>query len=156
MRELPEAGGLVLTERIKFMGENGSLTVEVYRYERPGTEDADDANWLNCEVSVKAGAFGGNFKCAFTTHDFVALHQRLKTAVESLTGNVSFQNTEADLFLNIDFGKRGATLVHGKAQPHRSPEGTLSFEFDSDQSYLAQTLCQLEAVLRHFPVRQMS
>ena len=39
-------------------------------------EDQDDANWLKCEVSLKAGPFSGAFNAAFTTFGPVALEPK--------------------------------------------------------------------------------
>jgi hypothetical protein len=52
------------------------------------------------------------------------------------------------------FNKRGTATINGTAHPHRSPEASLVFRFDTDQSYLAETLRQLETVLRRFPIKQ--
>jgi hypothetical protein len=143
-----------VAEQIKFVGEQGTVIIEVYGYERPGADDQDDANWLKCEVTIKAGPFSGAFKSAFTTYDLIALAERLKGALATLSGTVSFQNTENDIAFNIELDKRGNANIHGTAQPHRSQEAFLTFRFDTDQSCLAQTLSQLQAVLRHFPVKQ--
>lgn len=143
-----------MAEQIKFVCDQGGLTIEVYGYERPDTEDQDDANWLKCEVGIKAGPFSGAFKSAFTTYDLIALAERLKSSLAALSGTVSFQNTEHDIMLEIGFDKRGAASINGTAQPHRSLEASLAFRFDTDQSCLTQTLHQLEAVLRRFPAKQ--
>ena len=143
-----------MTEQIKFACEQGALTIEVCGYERPGAEDQDDANWLRCEVSIKAGPFSGAFKSAFTTHDLIALAERLRGTLAALSGTVSFQNSEQDIVFDIAFDKRGTASINGTAQPHRALEACLTFRFDTDQSCLAQTLRQLEAVLRSFPAKQ--
>jgi hypothetical protein len=141
-------------EQIKFAGEQGSLVIEISGYERPGAEDQDDANWLRSEVTIKIGPFSGAFKSAFMTYDLIGLHDRLKNGLAALSGTLSFQNTEHDIAFDIEFDKRGAATISGTAHPHRTPEASLKFGFDTDQSYLAQTLSQLEAVLRKFPVKQ--
>ena len=143
-----------MAEQIKFAGEQGSLVVEIYGYERAEVEDQDDANWLRSELTIKAGPFSGAFKSAFTTYDLVGLHDRLRNGLAALSGTLSFQNTEHDVAFDIEFGKGGGATISGTVHPHRSPEVSLKFNFDTDQSYLTQTLCQLEAVLRRFPVKQ--
>jgi hypothetical protein len=142
-----------VAEQIKFAGEQGGLTIEVYGYERPAAGDQDDANWLKCELSIKAGPFGGTFKCAFTTYDIIALAERLRGALAA-SGTVSFQNTEGDLDLDIALDKRGGTVIKGRANARGLQEISLQFRFDSDQSYLTQTLGQLDTVLRRFPAKQ--
>lgn len=140
--------------QIKIAGEQGSLTIEVHGYERPSAKDPDDANWLRCDLTIKAGPFTGAFKCALTTYDLFAFAERLKSSLAVLSGTASFQNTEQDIAFEIDFDRRGTARIQGTAQPHRSLEGSLGFRFDTDQTYLAQSLRQLEAVLRSFPVKQ--
>jgi hypothetical protein len=143
-----------VTERIRFAGEQGELTIDVHAYERPDASDRDDANWLSCEIAIKAGPFAGTFRCAFTTFDLLTLAERLSGALKVLSGTVSFQNTEQDIDFQIDFDKRGTAILRGEVRSHRSPEISLGFRFDSDQTYLAQSLRQTETVLRKFPVRQ--
>lgn len=141
--------------QIQIAGEQGGLTIEVQGYERPWANDQDDANWLKCHIAIKAGPFTGTFKSSFTTYDLVALAERLKGALGTLAGTVSFENSEGDVVLEIIFDKRGAATIQGTAQPHRSPEGSLTFRLDTDQTYLAQSLRQLNAVIRSFPVKQV-
>jgi hypothetical protein len=143
-----------VAEVIKFGGEQGSITIAIQGYERPGTENYDDANWLRCEVTVKADPFSGMFRCDFTTHDLVVLAEPLKRSLASLSGTVTFRSTEQDVVFDIVFDeKRGTAEIHGKAQPHRWLGACLSFRLDTDQSYLAQSLREIEAVLRKFPVK---
>jgi hypothetical protein len=143
-----------MPEQITLSGEQGSLVIQIYGYERPSAEDQDDANWLRCEVAVKVGPFAGTFKAAFTTYDLIAFSERLRSAVTTLAGSVSFQNTEGDIDLDIALDKRGGAVIKGRANPNGLLETFLQFRLDSDQSYLTQTLGQLEAVLRSFPARQ--
>jgi hypothetical protein len=143
-----------VTTQIKLAGEQGALLVEVRGYERPATKDQDDANWLRCEVSIKVGPFGGAFKAAFTTYDLIVLAERLKRALATPSGTVSFQSTEGDIDLDIVLDKRGGAIIRGRANPNGWQGTFLQFQFESDQSYLTQTLGQIEAALRSFPVKQ--
>jgi len=143
-----------MPEQITLAGEQGSLVIQVYGYERPSAEDQDDANWLRCELAVRVGPFAGTFKAAFTTYDLIAFSERLRSAVTTLSGTLSFQNTEGDIDLAIALDKRGGAVIKGRANPSGWLETSLQFRFDSDQSYLTKTLGQLEAVLRRFPAKQ--
>ncbi len=138
---------------ISITGEGGRITIEVLAYENPSAANQDDANWLATKLAVEAGPFSGSFKVAFTTHDFISLHDQLKKAAESLSGTVSFQNLEDDLSLNIEFDKRGRATVSGVAHPHGSQRVALHFRFETDQSVLNRTAQELGAVLRQFPVK---
>jgi len=142
-----------MTEQIKFAGEQGNLTIEVHGYERPATEDQDDANWLRCGATIKAGPFTGAFNIGLTTHDVTALREQLKNALATMSDSVSFSSIENDISFDIRFDKRGSAIISGTVQPHRSLTASLAFRFDTDQSYLTQTLCQLDAVTHRFPIK---
>jgi hypothetical protein len=137
-----------------FSGAGGRVSVEVSDYERSGTPDFHDANWLIASVSISAGSFSGSFAISIGTYDLVELHRQLRLALDALVGTVSFENMETDLALTVEFQGNGKARIAGEARPHSSPAGTLAFAFDSDQSYLALTLEQLSAILRRFPVKK--
>jgi hypothetical protein len=143
-----------VAEDITIGSKQGRISIEVDGYERPLAENQDDANWLKCIISVNAGPFSGSFKTAFTTHDFVVLHERIQNQLAEMSGDITFENTEGDLTLNINIDKKGTALMSGTVHPHKSLETSLRFEFESDQSYIEQTRRQVQAVIRKFPVRQ--
>ena len=80
-----------------FFAENDKVEVRLLDFENRSGEDEVDAIWLDSTVTVKAGAFLGSFKAAFTTHDLVNRHEQLKSALEYQSGRVSVQSTEGDL-----------------------------------------------------------
>ena len=143
-------------KEITLTGEQGRLVLQVASYENPSATDGNDANWLASSISVQAGPFSGVLNAAFTTHDLFNLYEQLKKALASLSGSVTFQSTEGDLSLTIEFNKRGAATISGVIQPHGSHGASvLQFQLDTDQSALSQSLRQLEVALRLFPVKQM-
>jgi hypothetical protein len=143
-----------MSEQITISGHGGSLIVHVSSYERPGANDPDDANWLTSDAAIKVGVFSGEFRFALTTHDLIDFHEALKTGLSTLSGVVPFRTTERDIALEIIFDQRGTAAIKGSVEPQTSLEASLCFRFDTDQSYLTQTLRQLEAVLRKFPLKQ--
>jgi hypothetical protein len=86
-----------MTEGIKFWGEQGSLVMEVYGYERPTATNKDDANWLRCALTMKAGPFAGTFDVAFTTYDFIKLRDDLKKALAPCPEPFPFRTLKAML-----------------------------------------------------------
>src|SRR5579884_2627845 len=115
-----------------FLGDGAKITIEVFDYENPLAQDPDDASWLKSELAVHAGPFSGAFKTALTTHDLAALYQRIYEGLQSLSERVSFQTTEGDLDLNIDFFKSGKAQIQGVVQPHGVARTALNYQFQSD------------------------
>lgn len=141
---------------VTIAGDGGSLTVEVLGYEDSSGQDISDANWLVCRVivTIGAGTFSCDFRAAFTTHDFAQFREQLNEAVSRLTGMASFITDEDALRLSVQMGERGNAHVEGIARVCGPPEATLSFSFESDQSFLNQTLHALGALLSQFPIKE--
>lgn len=144
--------------KIEIGGQGARLTVEVLGYENPSAQDISDANWLRCQVMIRIGerAFSADFPASFTTSDFVRFREELSTVLTKLSGTASFLTDEEALCLSIEIGRTGGALVEGVAQTDGQPQASLSFSFDSDQSFLSRTLHDLEAVVTHFPVKEHS
>jgi len=80
----------------------------------------------------------------------------LDEAQRSLKGTAVFATLESGLKLEIRFKAAGHAEVFGTVQSKLSvvPSRTkLDFSFESDQSFLSQTVEGLRAVLQQFPVR---
>jgi hypothetical protein len=144
----------LMSAKFTFFAENDKVEVRLLDFEIRSGENVGDTVWLDSTVTVKAGAFLGSFKAAFTTHDLVNLHEQLKSALESQSGKVSVQSTEGDLSLAIEFDGHGGASMSGVATPHRLRRATLHFHVDTDQFALFRTLHELEDALQEFPVKQ--
>ena len=146
-----------MSVEIEINGQGSRLRVEVLGYENPSAQDISDANWLRCQVMIKIGeAFLADFPASFTTSDFVRFRDELSTVLTKLSGTASFLTDEEALSLSIDIGRTGGALVSGVAQTEGQPQASLSFSFDSDQSFLIQTLHGLDALVTHFPIKEHS
>jgi len=144
-----------MADQIRFSGEgDGVLIIEISDYERQLADNEDDANWLSSTITVQAGPLGGTFAAALTTHDLVVLYERLRAALQSLSGIVNFESTEEDISLEFSFSRRGSVSISGVAKPHASAAGVLQFRLETDQSLINVAVQQLSIAVLHFPVRQ--
>jgi hypothetical protein len=64
----------------------------------------------------------------------------------ALTGGTSLESVEHDFALRVEIAK-GKGLVHGSVTTQFRDDGGLTFELTTDQSYLRETLRQIEATL---------
>lgn len=134
-------------------GPGARCTIHVLGYENPTAQDPSDANWLSCCVSLRCDRFSAECPAAFSTQDFGALAEELRTVLGSVTGAASFHADEEVLSLSINLGRTGNASVSGVLRLPGSTHGMLSFSFESDQTYLSETLRHLEALTRTFPAR---
>ena len=131
------------------------VSVVVEGYERELAEEVSDANWLKCTIKLGIGAFSAEFYATMTTHDFVEFQSELSKSIKNLSGIATFRTDEEWLSLDIEINARGAAHVCGVAQVHGLPKAKLTFEFETDQSYLSRTCFQLEKVVQNFPIRKL-
>lgn len=135
-------------------GTGGSISIEVLGYENAAASNESDANWLKSRIKVVAGPFSGEFDAALTTQDFVYFERELNELLRSLQGKATFQTDEEWLRFEVVMGSRGTCTVSGAAKTSSGSQASLRFAFESDQSWLAETMRALAEVVENFPVRQ--
>lgn len=133
--------------------EQESITITVFGYERSPVGEFYDDNWLRCEVSVRAGAFGGEFPASFLTSELEALRQGLAQLHDTLQGGYDFESMERQLMFRVSCDRLGGIGISGEAMDRPGDGNRLGFGFSMDQTYLAKTLSGLSEVMQAFPVR---
>jgi hypothetical protein len=142
-----------MSPQVSIKGHGASISIEASGYERPIAQNVDDANWLKCRVTVNLGYFTGEYPGAFETSDFVRFRDGLEKILSTMGGMASFETCEEALNCTIEMRGSGTARIKGKAQIHQNVAATLSFSFESDQSFIAQTLREVEAIIAEYPVR---
>lgn len=115
--------------------------------------DADDANWLLAEIQIAVSAFTGKYPANLRREDFVRFHQSLAAMLEIVSGKAVFATMEGQLRLEIEMTRRGTATVSGEAVAQDAPRVALEFSFESDQSYLQETLAAVRSAVQGFPVK---
>ena len=134
-------------------GVGAELAISVRGYERPESEDPDDGNWLVCDVHVRTSGHSASYGASFTTHDFVDFREQLKKTLHDLQGEATFTTMENALEFALVFSRTGHVLVRGKTALTGGMSAELSFSFETDQSYVAETAQGLDQIVHAFPVR---
>jgi hypothetical protein len=146
-----------MTKTVEIRGHSGHIKIEVQGYERPEATDDDDANWLVASCNVVVGEFTCILRLSLVTSDFVQFLAQLEKAVGSLSGNATFATLEEGLQVEINFNCAGHADLFGRARSRISlvpKQSELSFSFETDQSFLAQTLRELKGIVAQFPIRK--
>jgi hypothetical protein len=141
-----------MPEQISICGDSGRLMIQVLGYENPAADNKEDANWLSCRLVLTVGPFRTDLAVSFTTYDFPQFLRELKAAHAQLRGTASFQTLEDALRLDILVEPSGRARVSGVVQVANEVQATLSFSYESDQSFLGKTLQELEAAVQQFPI----
>jgi|ERR1022692_3395617 hypothetical protein len=145
-----------MTNKWALRGEGTELDISVVSYERTAADNQSDANWLHCKVTGVFGAFRCSGEYSMMTSEFVEFEDAVRSGIEGRSTKVCFSTMEEGLGWDIEFNGRGQTTVSGFVKSTGNPKATLSSSFQSDQSYLQQTLSELIAVNRQFPIRTLT
>ena len=141
---------------IKFsiQGNGQKISISIYGYENDQAQDFDDANWLSCKISVTIDPFFFEFDASLTTQNFLYFYGDLNRMLETLEGKVFFQADEGWIEINLDPSSLGKVIVSGIIRPPSfEAKTTLTFKFETDQSYLSKANIDLNQILKEFPIR---
>lgn len=133
-------------------GEGGRLTVEVLGYENSRPQTVSDANWLRARIRFDAGGCALRIEAALTTQDVKYFFDELEGVLSSLDGSASLTTHEEAIGLRVKLTKTGAAHVSGELKELGAAKVKVEFEFESDQSYLGQTLAELRGIQLMYPV----
>ena len=133
--------------------EHERVEVTVSGYERQPSGDYHDDNWLTVEVSLAVGGFGGRFQASFLTAELTEFRDQLVALNKSLKGEAKLATMETQLLLSLTGNGRGGISLKGEAWDQPGIGNRLAFGFNLDQTHLANTLRELDAVIERFPVR---
>jgi hypothetical protein len=142
-----------VTREVSIGGEGCRLILSVSGYQFPEAEDSDDANWLGASVEVSAGTtgrFAGAYAGFLRCDDLARFRDELRVVLESLDGRATFHDLESRVGADIQLTRgRGVLEVFVREDIGARLEVTA----DTDQTYLAETLGDLDQLLAEFPVR---
>lgn len=136
---------------VEIAGEGAQLRIEVVSHSDVATIDPDDAEWIRCDVELKVGGLRALIGANFVRDDFANLGDELAAALETVSGTASFETYEDALAFEVAFQPNGGAQVSGRAVGSERPRAVVSFDFETDQSYLRQSLVQLRRITRAFP-----
>lgn len=138
--------------KVCIRGDAVSITLAVAGYERPQNTDVDDANWLVGTVSISAPNLSGTAGLTLVTTELNTFCTQLRNAQEIVSGTARLETLEEGISLVVRYGSLGRAEVEGRITLDHGPRLSVSFSFETDQSYLAATLMELEQAVSDFPV----
>jgi len=136
----------------KIAGQGASITVNIITRESPDTKNVYRANGLTCEVELDVPPFTGRFKASYTTQEFFRFWTGLSMVLSSSKGEAVFGSDEDTFQVTVSIEARDRGLVKGTTRVHAQSKTTVSFSFETDQTYLNKTCKDLEAVITQYPI----
>ena len=111
-----------------------------------------DKNWIKTKVTIKGGAFSGQYVADFMTTDFELLKRDIKKLDKDFNGTAKFESIEGQLSLNISGDGLGHFEVKCLAQDQAGIGTTLSFALSFDQTELTRLIIELDKITKAFPI----
>jgi hypothetical protein len=137
---------------LEFTDAGDIIRIEPLSQSYPNGELDWDRNWIKTKVTVKGGAFGGQYVADFMTTDFELLKRGFKKLDKDFNATANFEPLEGQLKLNISGDGLGHFEVKCIAQDQPGLGGTLSFILFFDQTELAQLINEPEKITKAFPI----
>jgi hypothetical protein len=100
--------------------------------------------WAEAEVEIRVNGFYGQIRPWVEAADFESFTSQLRVLYETVGGTAELRPREEQFVLRLSARSLGHIAVSGEAWSYATYGSKLEFEFELDQSYLAQPLSELE------------
>jgi hypothetical protein len=112
-------------------------------------DSPDGYVFLETEIDVRVFGFSGQHHITAVPQDFIGFLQALRTCQENLAGEALFSTLEDEFALKLYYHPNGRVTGDGYLRKH-SEGNSLAFVVETDQTALAETFDQLEALCSRF------
>jgi hypothetical protein len=128
------------------------IKIDLIHLSHPNAELDWDRNWIEANVTVKAGGFSGHFNCALMTTDFVRFRNQFADLYNKLDGTAKFDTIEGQIIIIIKGDGIGHFEANCSVMDIAGLGNKLDFEINFDQTFIPEMIRQLENINKTFPV----
>lgn len=111
-----------------------------------------DRNSLNCDVSVKCGAFSGKFNADLMSWDFDIFKTELEYLYNNLNRTAIFEGIESQVRIVVQGDGIGHLNTRCQIMDYAGTGNELNCELNFDQTELPQIIGQLEKITTEYKV----
>ena len=138
-------------EQFSIIGNGESLTLEFMKvFGFPNSTFHEGGYDVKANITIDLVDYKVNSSLYISTGRIYEFVEHLKTCNQNLNGFVLYNSYEANLELKLQYDNQGSVKVSGNFQESLLNETNLIFEFDTDQSYITQTISELELIVRKY------
>jgi hypothetical protein len=131
------------------------LLLRVLGYERPGQDTGSDANWLTAEAELTADTglrLRARRAVSLRTEEIAGFRDALRVVVADLDGEATLSHLEDEVGCTIKL-HRGTGTLDAFIREHVPSLDVRLNKVPTDQSYLQETVRQLDDIVAAFPVK---
>lgn len=139
---------------VKFMSEGTDdfLEFKIGGRTHPASNHSYDRRWLLAGIHLQVGDFTGQVSANVTDNELHRFYTDLKTFYQTLNGQISFQPYESWFEFVFDVNKLGQVTFSGYVTDGLYQGNKLLFRIALDQTFLKDSLKQLESVCKSYPI----
>jgi hypothetical protein len=129
------------------------IKIEPLKWTHTDAELDWDKNWIHSRITVKGGAFRGQFYCDLMTTDFEFFKRELKKICDSLKGQAEFKTLEGQIQIKIEGDGLGYFSVDCEVMDEAGIGNKLNIAMAFDQTQIPDFVRQLEKIVKQFPIQ---
>ncbi|NIK93640.1 hypothetical protein GZ212_15880 [Mangrovimonas sp. CR14] len=128
------------------------IKIQVLKQNYPDGDLDWDRNSLNCNVSVKCGAFSGRFNADLMSWDFDIFKTELEYLYNNLNRTAIFEGIESQVRIVVQGDGIGHLKTRCQIMDYAGTGNELNCELNFDQTELPQIIGQLEKITKEYKV----
>lgn len=111
-----------------------------------------DGNWINVEIKLQAGSFGGKYKAQIRREEIHYFYKDFIDINRKLKGEIKFKTIEGQLAIIIKADGIGHFVAECSSQDEAGTGNILHFKLYFDQTEIPPILNQLKNVTEIYPI----
>ncbi len=137
-------------EEFKLEGENGIITIGIEKtFGFPNETCFKGGYECVAGIEIKVGSYSVKSNFYTSTGELFRFYEKLKICQIELKGIAEFVSYENNLKLTTKY-ELGKIGIWGKYQENLATDNILEFDYNSDQSYLKNSVEQLERIFDQY------
>lgn len=129
------------------------IRIEPFGWAHPKADNDWDKNWVHSKITIRGGAFSGQFTCDLMTTEFELFKREVKSIYKYLNGTAKFKTLENQIEITIQGDGFGHFKVDCAAMNEPGTGNKLNIELAFDQTYIPDLLRQLDIIVKSFPIQ---
>ena len=138
---------------VNLEGHGGHLNIRILDYENEEPLTESDGSWLDTEIVLEVEGCQARVRAAVTVQDLAHLHDELTELIANTKTCARLLTDEESIAIHVELGKAGSVAIRGELNTNAQAKVSTRFAFDSDRSFLQETVNELAQIRRAWPAR---
>ncbi|RLQ90856.1 hypothetical protein [Planomicrobium sp. Y74] len=139
-------------KKLDILGSETKIEIKILERVYPESIGSWEGDWVKAAIRVEIPGYSANFLADLRTEEFKEFRDQLAAMNQELVGTASLISIENAIEAKAVIDSLGGIYWEVSTCYPIGTGAVLTFEFDSDQSYLNQLVKELDEVLKEFPV----